>query len=389
MARGVGEFVLINARGALGYVFRFGDPASSPTYMARPDWYFYLWNVLTGLLFVLVLVNTVRLAKPYLSAVLVLVAFVLLASLRAESFYVLGMSRSLLLSGTIFVCIVSCAGWINPRHLTRALEVMTLAGIAFLGWQVAQYQVWGVLPSHSHEGKLIRFGSFYDDSLVFGILVPMFAGYFWSGCWGRPWREAVVVVGALSAAAMSGSLSAIAVMLMFAVWWFRRRPGWLVSLFFGAVLALTFFFDVVIDVLAFKRESISGHLDGWAVLGQVGWETLLGVAPLDVFVEAGYLSFLYNYGAIAVAMLLGLHLYTVHASAALRRRLACDDSMFRLSGAAEGASFSVLIVNLNLSPVVYPPVYLVVAVLSALVIAHAERRVGLPATSSGRDSDSS
>ena len=113
-----------------------------------------------------------------------------------------------------------------------------------------------------------------------------------------------------------------------------------------------------------------------------GWfEKLVDPFPAETPSEPPkqLLRFLIHYAKPTIAM---VHGYCFGGACELA--ICCD-----LRIAAEGASFSVLIVNLNLSPVVYPPVYLVVAVLSALVIAHAERRVGLPATSSGRDSDSS
>ena len=109
-----GLFLLVNLRGSFGYIFRFGDPLSSPAYSELPPaWYFYLWDILMGLLIALVVYKTRFVSVKYLVFYCAVLIFVLINSFQAESFYVIGMSRSIALNGFVFLCIVSASNWMR------------------------------------------------------------------------------------------------------------------------------------------------------------------------------------------------------------------------------------------------------------------------------------
>ena len=366
--------ILLNMRGFLGYVFRFGDPASSPTYAARPEWYFYTWKVLLAVLVGLVLWNSRRVLKRCLAVVIVLWFFVVCCYIHANNFYVLGMCRGIFLASFVYFFISSSGRWIKIEHIDRAFEVLAFFAIIALLWQIYQYVELGILPAHSHEGQLVRYGSFYDDSLVFGILMPMFSGYFWGRFKKRLFWELIVAVVASKIVIMTGGLTAIAVMFLFSVWWFRDRI--LVACLIVAleVFANVGFFLRFRDILLFKQESIAGHFSSVNQVPELGLKNLIGVVPMDIFVEVGYLSILYNLGVLVLLVVLMFHVYVMYVCAVARRYSDCSSSLFRVSAAAEGAAFSLLFVNLNLAPIVYPPIYLMFAIISGVVTAHASAR---------------
>ena len=247
---------------------------------------------------------------------------------------------------------------------------MAVFGLFFLAWQYIQYALYGVLPSHSHEGSLIRYGSYYDDSLVLGILTPMFAGYYLSKYQNKIAYEVIIIAFSAVAVVMTGGFTSLLTVFLFIALWFRGRHFFLVAFFCAVIFALVIFYNEMLSVWHFKQDSIAGHLSSWEsiAIDDMGLINYLGIIPMDIFVEVGYLSFLYNYGVPVVALIVALHIYTLYACKYVRSNSDAGSAIYRFSGAAEGLAFSVLVVNMNLPPIVYPPIYLFVAIFSAIII---------------------
>lgn len=365
--------VSVNLMGGVRYVFRLGEPETSPTYSELPSEYFLFWDVMVGLMALIVLLKTRKLSLNAVVSYGALLAIALGVLLQAESFHVRGAARSIILYGFLFLCIYSNSHWLNERHLARALELLTIIGVSFLVYQYVQYVSHGVLPAHSHEGQLIRYGSFYDDSLVLGMLLPMFVGYFlqkFATIHARILTSAI----ATSVAVLTGSLTAMAVTAVYIVWSSRRHWYLLVTLATVYIYSYFQFLEQLTELWWFKAESIEGHLEGWQKIENVGLLTLTGLAPLDTFAESGFLLLLYNFGILVVAIVLVFHVLTLLACHRILRSTNVFEVDTRaMAGATEGLIISVLLGSMNLPIVIIAPVYLFVAILSAIAM---RRRVG-------------
>jgi hypothetical protein len=67
-------------------------------------------------------------------------------------------------------------------------------------------------------------------------------------------------------------------------------------------------------------------------------------------------------------IVLAFHLKVLSACRAILSKGTSSHEMRVFTGAAQGLSISVLLANLNFPPIVYPPVYLMVVIFSAIVI---------------------
>ena len=360
-------FLIVNLRGSLGYIFRFGDPASSPTYSAAPLEYFLFWDVIIGLMTILVISKIKKLSLYYTTIYLLILLFSFICLFQTESFYVHGAIRSMILYGFFFLIIISNEDWIKISQLNKAIEVMTVFGIFFLFYQLYQYHFFGVLPAHSHEHQLIRYGSFYNDSLILGILLPMFAGYFFNK-YRNPIPSLLTAIIVCAVVILTGSMTAMAIIFLYVVWSLRKRYL-LLSVFLCFALFLSLCFASQINQLwSFKSGSVAEHFEGLNYFKGVGLLTLIGLHPLDKFVEIGYLSFLYNFGMPILIIVLALHFKTLSACRIILSERTSSREMQAFAGAAQGLTISVLLANFNSPPIVYPPVYLVVVIFSAIAI---------------------
>ena len=357
----------VNLMGSIRYVLRFGEPDTSPTYSAVPAEYFIFWDVMIGLMALIVVWKTRRMAVEPLVAYLLASAIAMLCLLQAESFHVRGAARSIVLYGFFFVCIYSNYRWIEVRHIGRFIEFLAVFGLAFLAYQYLQYTWFGVLPAHSHDGQLIRYGSFYDDSLVLGILLPMFAGYFFNK-YRNPFSLVLITAIVCLIVVLTGSMTAMAATLAYVVWSLRRRWDVLLTFLLVIAVASIYLFEHFSDVLFFKADSIEGHFEGWRKLEQIGVLTLSGLRPLDSFAESGFLLLLYNFGLPVLTMIVVLHFATLWSCRLVLRRDNSSTDSQAVAGAAEGLTFSVLLVSLNLPTIIIAPVYLLVVILSAIVM---------------------
>lgn len=368
----------VNLMGSVRYIFRLGEPETSPTYSELPVDYFLFWDVMVGLMALVVLAKMRKLSLNAAVVYALVVAIMLVGLLQAESFYVRGAARSIILYGFFSLCIYSNSRWLSTQHLARALEMLAILGLGFLAYQYLQYVSHGVLPAHSHEGQLIRYGSFYDDSLVLGMLLPMFAGYFFHKF--TSWQARVLTNATVTCVAvLTGSLTAMAVTAVYIAWSLRKH--WYLLVAFAMVYAYTYFqfFEQVTDVWWFKAGSIEGHMEGWRKIEDLGPLTLTGFYPLDTFAESGLLLLLYNFGLPGVATVIFFHVLTLRAChRILRNKEMHAVSVRALAGATEGLTVGVLLGSINLPIVIIPPVYLFVAILSAIVMQRGAKQAWRP-----------
>lgn len=381
----VASLLAVNLMGSVRYIFRFGEPDTSPTYSMPPAEYFLFWNIITALMALIVVSKMRKISVDAAVVYSLLLTIALVCLLQADSFYVRGAARSMVLYGFFFLCIYSNRHWLSARHVSCGLEILAILGLGFLAYQYLQYAWYGVLPAHSHEGQLIRFGSFYDDSLVLGTLIPMFAGYFF---YKFPRPGALVLTSALacSIVVLTGSLTAMAVTALYVAWSLRRHWYMLASFLVLVTLAYINLLEHLVDLWWFKADSIEGHLEGWRKLEELDVLTLSGFFPLDTFAESGFLLLFYNFGLPGLVIVVSLHLITLRAChRILRRKGEYSDTIRALAGATEGLTVSALLASINLPIMIISPVYLLVAVLSALVLQQATRwtwRPGVVATQS-------
>ncbi len=357
----------VNLMGTVRYIFRWGEPATSPTYSEVPSAYFLFWDIVIGLMVILVACKTRKLSINYVSIYLLTLIFSLLCLFQVESLYVRGAARNLILYGFFFLFLYSNESWIKISHINRAIEFLSVFGLVFLFYQLYQYHFSGVLPTHSHENQLIRYGSFYDDSLVLGVLLPMFAGYFFNK-YQNIFSSLLIAVITCLVAILTGSMTAIGVVFLYVAWNFRKRYVLLSAFLCSALFLSIYFIDQINYLWFFKGDSIDSHIEGWNKLKDLGLLTLSGFYPLDAFAESGFLLLLYNFGAPILIIVVALHVATLLACRVILVRSASSREMQAFAGAAEGLNISVLLASINLPVIIVSPVYLFVAILSAIVI---------------------
>ena len=374
----VASLLVVNLMGSVRYIFRFGEPGTSPTYSMPPAEYFLFWNLIIGFMALIAITKMRKISIDAAVAYSLLLVIALVCLLQAESFHVRGAARSMVLYGFFFLCIYSNRYWLSARHVNRGLEMLAVLGLGFLAYQYVQYVWYGVLPAHSHEGQLIRYGSFYDDSLVLGTLLPMFAGYFFHKF---PSPRALLLTSTLACfvAVLTGSMTAMVVTAVYVAWNLRRHWYMLASFLILVTLSYFYLLEHLIDLWWFKTDSIEGHFEGWRKLEDVGVLALSGFFPLDTFAESGFLLLLYNFGLPVLVIVVALHLATLRACHLIfRRRGEYSDTMRALAGATEGLTVSALLASMNLPIVIVSPVYLLVAILSAVVLQRVARPTWRP-----------
>ena len=266
---------IINSIGVIRYLNQWGDPLSTPTYSLVPTEYFLIWDILTFLLFTILILKFRKIRLLTISCLLCLVLNVILIGSQTVEPIILGTVNSLVLNGFTFALLRSNSGWINIRHLDKVIEILTISIIVFLMYQIFKFQIDGRLPSHSHEGLSVRFGSIYDDSLVLGIMLPFFAGYFLQKFKST---KSVIAIFALSLALsiLTGSFTSMVIMLFYFIYIARSKPKILFMIFLITFTIGALFFEHLYLLWIFKGGSIEGHLDGWSAINSVTLFSFLG-----------------------------------------------------------------------------------------------------------------
>ncbi len=358
---------IINTMGIARYWFQWGDPASSPTYKLVPDAYFLFWNLLTALV-VIILITRIR--KPFLPfaiCYLYLILFSIIVMKQSDSFYVHGTGRSLILNGFFFIALASSAKWVNIKKFNRSIEFLAILCIAFLCFQVIQFYMFGVLPSHSHPDYLIRYGGIYDDSLVLAIILPMFVGYYVRKFLNPIANLAICLLG-VSISFLTGSYTGILIMLVYTALCMRGNPRFLIGIFFVIAAASVWQFEELYSTWLFKKESIFSHIKGWDDIAQLTVPTLLGISPTDLYPEPGYASLLLNFGVPLLLVLVGVLFYVwLICFLSLNNKYTPRD-LRMLFGATEGLLISVALANFNLPVAIFPPVFFMLSILSGISV---------------------
>lgn len=360
--------VLMNAA---RYIFKFGAPSSSPGYQETPVLFWAIKYALILAIFVVVALRFDKVRQWTYMVYSVVAFFAALGAYESDSRLIQIAALYVGLNGLLFVLARSSERLASAEQvlsMTKALWMLAGVGLVFLLLQVTLYFGMGVLPSHSHANSiLVRFGSFMDDSLAFGILLPMFAGL----CFYAIRDDANKLISLLvicMIAVLTGSLTAMATTALYTVWLLRqnlwRAAAWLGLL---ALLVLAFRWQFQELWLA-KSGSIAGHLGGLEEIAQAS--SLLDPSPSRGFTESGLLLLFNNFAPSVLAGILLFHALTFLAC----RRLLTEQNPALTSfvGSVDGLNFSALVASLNLPVIMIFPVYLLLALFSAIVIGLAE-----------------
>ena len=357
---------LINTTGVIRYFFQWGDPASSPGYDLVPTIFFIYWDMLTLITVAIVFIKMRKVNFFFGLGYLYLIFSVAIISVNSESFYVHGTIRSLVLNGFLFIALSANANFVSIRHINKCIEWLGVVTIGFLLLQIARVYIYNIYPSHSHPGYLVRYGSIYDDSLVLSIILPMFTGYFL-----RKFQSFTAIVTvclvSMGGALLTGSVTGVLVMIMYITWCVYRNPRLLSVLFLILLVFAAWQFEYLYSVYLFKQGSVGAHLEGWDDLIKITLPALLGVYPMDMYPEPGYLSLLLNFGAPMLFGVLSLLVYLLYICVfELKKRSISRDWRVFL-GATEGLIISVGLANLNFPVVIYSPIYFMLAVLTGIM----------------------
>lgn len=363
---------------AMRYIFKFGAPSSSPGYQETPFIFWMIKYALVAGVFgtILIGLNKFRLWEWGGFAVLAISAA--LGAYQSDSRLVQIAALYVIIYGLLFV-LARSSGFLarieQVKNMTKALWVLTVAGVVFLLMQIGLYFTMGILPSHSHPNSLIiRFGSFLDDSLAFGILLPMFAGLCFYVIANEAGKIIVLLVTCMIAV-LTGSFTAMATTALFSVWLLRQNrllaASWLGLI---ALIILTFRFQFH-ELWQQKSGSISAHLDGFnglsSSVASASLSSSVASAKGGGFAESGYVLVYNNFGLIALIIILIFHGITFFAC---RRQLVRQTSagLNPFVGAVDGLNFSAAVASLNLPVIMIFPVYLLLALFAAIVIGLAD-----------------
>lgn len=364
---------LINTLGIVRYLFQWGDPASSPGYELVPTIFFVYWNLLTVFVIITLLVKTRKINLFFLCCYLYLIFEITIIGAISESFYVHGTARSLALNGFIFLLLSANAEFLSINKIVKCIEFLAALSIGFLLFQIVRVYIFEIYPSHSHPGYLVRYGSIYDDSLVLSIMAPMFAGLFLIKY--QSFAAAIIIcLVSLGVSFLTGSFTGILIMLLYLAWCKRDNPKLLFGLFFALVILAIWQFEYFLGIFLFKQDSISSHVEGWGELRSISLPTLLGIYPTDLYPEPGYVSFLLNFGAPMLLGFIGLLSYLIYICVSCLKNKSINSDFRLILGATEGLLISVTLANLNFPVVIFPPIYLMLAILSGVTFYHYSQR---------------
>jgi hypothetical protein len=361
-------FIIANIRGILSYIFSFGDPNSSPHYDEWPKWYFTIWMLLMAGIVTIIIKNTKKInIKKF--TILLLAAFPIIHSIAtSDSFYVAGMSRGILLYGLIILLLSSNSGWIKIKYILNSIKYIALVGVLFLAFQILAYLIFDSLPAHSHQGIIVRFGSVYNDSLVFGIMIPMFMGFFLTDRRSSPQKQIAIIFVSLASAILTGGIVAMSTSALYLLWVYRYSFFKIIVSAFTLAAAILINWEQINLLFLVKSRSIEDHLSSLDVLNRLDLLTLSGLRPMDIFTESGYVNLIINYGFLVFLIIFIVNFQILRISSSLRKSSGSDFEIKKLAGAVEGLSFSLLLANITHSPIVYPPVYLTASILFGIFI---------------------
>lgn len=362
----VASAVLMNAA---RYILKFGAASSSPGYSDTPFWFWILRYLLVAAIFFLFLMDWKRF-QP--------IAWTGFGLLAISSAYAVNTANSHLVQIAAFHFCLAAALFAIVRsadidttvsyvsHLTKALIILAISAVVFLILQFFLYFVFDVLPSHSHKNTiLIRFGSILDDSLAFGILLPMFAGLCFYGL-KDDFVKSTTLVCTITIAVLTGSLTAMATTALYTIWLLRGRLVLLLA--WGLMLALLLFAFrwYFHELFSAKSGSIAGHIGSVSILaGDQGAKIESGG-----FAESGWVLIIKNFGVPAFFLMLGLHTYVYFLCRRFLKAISHDK---KFVGATDGLNFSALVSSINLPAIMIFPVYLLLALFSAILLNMADK----------------
>lgn len=366
-------FILI-AINSFRYFFKFGAPSSSPGYSETPIEFWVARYLLVGFIFFIFISSWKRLRVFECMAFAVLVLSSTYALTTTESVLIKIAAFHLCLAGLLFLAVRSIkddvvAGYVG--HFTKLLYALAVLFSIFLVLQIFLYFAFDRLPSHSHTNSiLVRFGSVLDDSLAFGVLLPMFAGLLFYSLEDE-FSRSVSLMAVMLIAVLTGSLTAMATTAIYTLWLVRLQWRNVALWVLLISLLITSFHWYFIELWSAKSGSIAGHLEGLQLLkGNPEAQLQSGG-----FAESGWILLLKNFGIFALIVLLAFHLY-IHllCSRTLRSAYGCK----QYTGAVEGLNFSALVASFNLPVLMIFPVYFLLAIFSAVLCGVAEKHgIGL------------
>ena len=353
-------FVVI-AINSFRYIFKFGLQSSSSGYSNTPLEFWVIRYLLIGI----ILLIFVRAWKR-----IILFEWMAFAVLLLSSIYALKISEytqvkiaafHLCLAGFLFLAVRSMKDDVISNYVgyfTKLLYVLLVLFFVFLALQIFLYFLFGNLPSHSYNNSIIlRFGSVLDDSLAFGILLPMFAGllfYSLEDGFSRP----VSMMSVILIAILTGSLTAMATTAIYTLWLVRLQRRNFALWFLLISLLLISFHRYFFELWSAKSGSIALHLEGLKLLSGGFAEKSGG------FAESGWILLLNNFGIFTLLVMLGFHLY-IHLLCL--RTIRSGYSYKQYIGAVEGLNFSAFVASFNLPVLMIFPIYFLLAIFSAVL----------------------
>lgn len=344
------------------YIFKFGSPSSSLNYSHTPIAFWIIRYCLVALIFLIFASAWKRLRVVEWVGFTVLALSSIYALTETESDLIKIAAFHLSVTSFLFLTIRSMGDGSAAEYVDYFVNLFYGLAIIFaliLALQIFLYFAFDVLPSHSHANSiLIRFGSIFDDSLAFGILLPMFVGFFFYGI-KDDFMRFVGLMAIILISVLTGSLTAMATTAIYTL--YLMRVEWRRLLVWGLMLMLLLvaFHWYFLELWSAKLGSIAGHMDGLQIIfGNDGG--LQG----ENFAESGWILLFKNFGIFALLVIFGFHLYihflcmrTLHSVYGYRQYV----------GAVEGLNFSAFFASFNLPVLMIFPVYFLLAIFSAIL----------------------
>lgn len=353
------------------YFFKFGAPSSSSGYTDTPIEFWAARYFLVGLVFLVFASYWRRFRLFELIAFGVLAVSSIYALTITESKLVKIAAFHLCLAGLLFLTARSMEDDIAEHlteNFTKLLYALAVIFASFLVLQVFLYFGFDVLPAHSHGNSIIvRFGSVLDDSLAFGVLLPMFAGLLFYSLEDE-FSRSVSLMAVILMAVLTGSLTAMATTAIYTLWLVRLKWRNFALWVLLISLLLASFHWYFIELWSAKSGSIAGHLDGLQLLS--GSTSGGASGNIDAqfqsrgFAESGWILLFKNFGMFALIVMLSFHLY-IHFLCSSMLRSAFNRKQY--VGAVEGLNFSALVASFNLPVLMIFPVYFLLAIFSAVL----------------------
>lgn len=343
------------------YIWQFGSPETSPGYSPTPIYFWLARYSLIIIIFVIAIMDfrSWRMTDVFLYSVLFVL--VVIGATGSEERIIHIAAFYLATYGALFL-IVRGNERLSTNESIDAFNV-ALSGLAFFGFvffaiQFIRYEFFGILPSHSHDGSvIIRYGSFLDDSLAFGVILPMFAGFFFYGLKNQSCKL-ISLVSVCLFAVLTGSLTAMATTAGYSVWLFRRNwrlAAWWLNLLFLLTAAFLWQFK---ELWQAKSGSIAGHMEGLSLLAG---ERISGQST---FAESGWILVYMNFGLLSILILWLFHVFIFFACI---RAFKYNTVSKSFAGAVEGLNMSAFVASFNVPVLIMFPVYFLLAIFAGIL----------------------